>query len=248
MLTGKHALVTGASRGIGKAIATDLAAAGANVSFTYRENEAKAEQLLSELRADHPERRFSACKCDVAVPSEVQSALKSLIAGNGPVDALINNAGIIRDVPFFSMKEEDWKLVLDTNLTGIFHVTKALAFDFLKRKSGTIVNITSVAGVYGNAGQANYSASKAGIIGFTKSLSKEMGPYGIRVNAVAPGFIETDMTGGIKEKDLEEYKKRISLRRMGRASEVAHAVTFLASELSSYLTGHVLMVDGGISL
>jgi 3-oxoacyl-[acyl-carrier protein] reductase len=248
MLTGKHAFVTGASRGIGKAIATDLAAAGASVSFTYRENEDKAAQLLAELQADHPERRFAAYKCDVADAADVKAVLKAMVASMGPVDVLVNNAGIIKDAPFFGMQDEDWTRVLDTNLTGIFHVTKALAFDFLKRKAGSIVNITSVAGVYGNAGQTHYAASKAGIIGFTKALSKEVSPYGVRVNAVAPGFIETDMTGGLKEKDLEERKKHIALRRMGRASEVARAVTFLASDNASYISGHVLMVDGGISL
>jgi 3-oxoacyl-[acyl-carrier protein] reductase len=248
MLSGKHAFITGASRGIGKAIATDLAAAGANITFTYKENEAKASLMLEELRSDHPGRAFHAYKCDVSDPVSVRATMKLLVAQAGAVDILVNNAGVIRDAPFFGMKDEDWDQVIDTNLTGVFLVTKALVFDFLKRKSGSIINITSVAGVYGNAGQTNYSASKAGIIGFTKALSKEVSPYGIRVNAVAPGFIETDMTGSLKEKDLEEHKKKISLRRMGRPSEVAKAVSFLASEQSSYITGQVLMVDGGISL
>ena len=240
----KVALITGATRGIGREIALTLAEEGYNIALNYR----KANEELEKLRKEIEEKGV---KClavcgDVSNFEEVEKFVKEIISEFGRIDVLVNNAGITKDMLLMRMKKEDFESVVDVNLVGTFNVTKNVISYMMKARSGRIVNISSVVGISGNAGQTNYSASKAGIIGFTKSLAKEVASRNINVNAVAPGFIETNMTEVLKEEIKEEIAKTIPLKRMGKAKDVANLVKFLVSEDSSYITGQVINVDGGM--
>lgn len=244
LLTDKTAVVTGGSRGIGRAIAVALAAEGAKVAVIYAGNAAAAEETLSLIKEQGG--NAVAMQCDVADDAAVSDMISAVKEQFGSVDILVNNAGITRDGLLMRMKESDWQAVLDTNLTGVFHCTKAVTKLMMKQRSGAIINITSVVGQTGNAGQANYAAAKAGMIGFTKSTAKELASRGIRVNAVAPGCIDTDMTAVLSDAVKEDMLKSIPLGRVAQPEEVAKAVVFLASDNASYITGQVLNVDGGM--
>ena len=240
----KVALITGATRGIGKQIAITLAKEGYNIALNYRkENEdlENAKKEIAELGVE-----VLAVQGDVSKYEDCERFVKEIIEKFGHIDVLVNNAGITRDCLLIRMKEEDFKQVIDTNLGGTYNVTKNVISYMMKAHSGRIINISSVVGIVGNAGQTNYSASKAGIIGFTKSLAKEVASRNILVNAIAPGFIETDMTGVLKEEIKNEIAKNIPMKRMGSAQEVAKVVKFLTSDDSSYITGQVINVDGGM--
>ena len=237
----KVALVTGGSRGIGKACALELAAAGCDVVINYAGNVEAANKTVEELKALGA--NAEAVKFDVSNQAEVDEAIAGIIEKYGRIDVLVNNAGITRDDLFIRMGEDKWNAVIYTNLNSAFYVSKPVVKLMMKQRSGAIVNTTSVVGLYGNPGQANYSAAKAGLVGFTKSLAKELGSRGIRVNAVAPGFIATDMTKDLGNTD--EYMKMIPLKRMGEAVDIAKAVKFLALD-AEYVTGQVLQVDGGL--
>lgn len=240
----KVALITGATRGIGKQIALTLAKEGYDIVINYRKENEDLENTQKELAEIGVE--VLAVQGDVSNYEDCERFVKQVIEKFGHIDVLVNNAGITRDSLLIRMKEEDFKQVVDTNLGGTFNVTKNVISYMMKAHSGRIINISSVVGVAGNAGQTNYSASKAGIIGFTKSLAKEVASRNILVNAIAPGFIETDMTGVLKEEIRNEIAKNIPIKRMGSAEEVAKVVKFLASEDSSYITGQVINVDGGM--
>lgn len=244
LLTGKTAIVTGGSRGIGRAIALCLAAEGANVAVIYAGNTAAAEETLQAI-TDKGGKAIS-IQCDVANEDAVTAMVKQVKEQFGSIDILVNNAGITRDGLLMRMKTADWQAVLDTNLTGTFFCTKAVTKFMMKQRSGAIVNLTSVVGLTGNAGQANYAAAKSGIIGFTKSVAKELASRGIRANAVAPGCIDTDMTAVLSDAVKEEMLKTIPLGRVAQPEEVAKAVLFLVSDCASYITGQVLNVDGGM--
>ncbi|HKI96136.1 MAG TPA: 3-oxoacyl-[acyl-carrier-protein] reductase [Gemmatimonadales bacterium] len=239
-LGGHTALVTGGSRGIGRAIAAALHAAGAKVAILGRD-EARAQEAASTLGEG-----ALAVACDVADPASAAAAVKAVEDGLGTVDILVNNAGLTRDGLLLRMGEDDWDAVLDTNLKGAFTLTKLVARGMMKRRWGRIVNVTSVVGLTGNAGQANYAASKAGLIGFTKSVAKELASRNILVNAVAPGFIDTDMTRALTDDQRDALQKQIPLGRLGSAEDVARTVLFLASDSADYITGQVLVVDGGM--
>lgn len=244
LLTDKTAIVTGGSRGIGRAIAVALAAEGAKVAVVYAGNAAAAEETLALIKEQGG--NAVAMQCDVADDAAVSAMVSAVKDQFGSVDILVNNAGITRDGLLMRMKESDWQAVLDTNLTGVFHCTKAVAKLMMKQRSGAIVNITSVVGQTGNAGQANYAAAKAGMIGFTKSVAKELASRGIRVNAVAPGCIDTDMTAVLSDAVKDAMLSSIPLGRVAQPEEVAKAVVFLTSDNASYITGQVLNVDGGM--
>lgn len=238
------ALITGATRGIGKQIALTLSKAGFDIAINYRKENEELAVLKEEIEANK-------VKCllvqgDVSNFDDCERFVKETVEGLGSIDVLVNNAGITKDMLLMRMKKEDFEQVIDTNLVGTFNVTKNVISYMMKARKGNIVNIASVVGISGNAGQTNYAASKAGIIGFTKSLAKEVASRNIRVNAVAPGFIQTNMTDVLKEEVKAEIAKNIPLGRMGTAEDVANAVKFLVSEDSSYITGQVLQVDGGM--
>jgi 3-oxoacyl-[acyl-carrier protein] reductase len=236
-LEGKLALVTGASRGIGRAIAVELSQAGADVVVGYRTGAAEAEALAEEIGG-------RAVRADVAIPEEAAR----LVEEAGDLDILVNNAGITRDGLIARMPDEDWHAVLDTNLGGVFHTCRAAARGMMRRRGGAIVNLTSVVGVHGNPGQTNYAASKAGIIGFTKALARELASRNVRVNAVAPGYIQTALTDALPEEAQQAILRNTPLGRMGMPEDVATAVRFLCSDEASFITGEVLLVDGGLGM
>ncbi len=243
-LTGKTAVVTGGSRGIGRAVAVTLAEAGADVAIIYAGNTAAAEETTKIIEEKGV--KALAIQCDVSDEKAVAAMMKTVKKELGRVDILVNNAGITRDGLLMIMKEEDWQAVLDTNLNGAFHCTKAAARLMMKQRCGSIINITSVVGETGNAGQANYAAAKAGLIGFTKSVAKELASRNVRCNAIAPGCIATDMTAVLGDEAVANMVKNIPLGRVAQPEEVAKAVLFLASDDASYITGQVLNVDGGM--
>lgn len=240
----KCALITGATRGIGKQIAITLAKQGYNIALNYRKENEELENTKKEIEKIGVQ--VLAVKGDVANFENCENFVKQVIERFGQIDVLVNNAGITKDMLLMRMKKEDFEQVIDTNLVGTFNVTKNIVPYMMKARSGRIINISSVVGISGNAGQTNYSASKAGIIGFTKSLAKEIASRNILVNAVAPGFIETNMTDVLKDDVKQEIAKNIPLKRMGTAQDVANVVKFLASDDSSYITGQVINVDGGM--
>lgn len=240
----KVALVTGATRGIGKEIALTLAENGFNIALNYRKESEELEILKKEIESKNV-KCLAVCG-DVSNYEQVENFVKEIISEFGRIDVLVNNAGITKDMLLMRMKKEDFESVIDVNLVGTFNVTKNVIPYMMKARNGKIVNISSVVGISGNAGQTNYSASKAGIIGFTKSLAKEVASRNINVNAVAPGFIQTDMTNVLKDEIKEEISKNIPLKRMGTARDVANLVSFLVSENSNYITGQVINVDGGM--
>ena len=243
-LNGKTALVTGASRGIGRAIALRLAEDGANVAVIYAGSADKAEAVVNEITALGVNAK--AYRCNVADSAAVNETVKAVTNDLGKIDILVNNAGITRDGLMLRMKDEDFDAVLDTNLKGAFNMIRACYSGFIRKKSGRIINISSVSGIMGNAGQANYSASKAGVIGLTKSVARELASRGITCNAVAPGFIQTDMTETLG--DNNPLLNSIPLGRMGKPEDIAAAVAFLASDSAAYITGEVLKVDGGLAI
>ena len=245
-LAGKTALVTGGSRGIGKAIVWALAREGAKVAFIYRSNKEAADQLVSDLELD--QREASAIQADVKLKEEADRVVEDLLEKWEIIDILVNNAGIIRDGLLATMEADQWQDVLDTNLTSVYNFCHAVVRSMMSARSGRIVNMSSVAANVGNPGQSNYAASKGGIEGFTRCLAAEVSRRGITVNAVAPGFIETDMTAAVRNAAGSELKKRIPARRLGLPEDIANAVLFLVSDEASYITGHILTVDGGLSL
>ena len=243
LLEGKVVLITGATRGIGKGIAEVFAEQGAQVAFTYAGSVDKAAQLEKELST---KTKVKAYQSDASDYDAAQKLVADVIEEFGRVDVLINNAGITKDNLMLRMSKEDWDLIIKVNLDSVFNLTKAVVKPMMKAKSGSIINMTSIVGIKGNAGQANYAASKAGVIGFTKSIALELGSRNIRCNAIAPGFIETEMTAALDEKTVQSWREGIPLKRGGQPEDVANACVFFASEMSSYITGQVLNVDGGM--
>lgn len=245
LLTGKTALVTGGTRGIGRAIALRFAAEGADVAFTYRSQHEAAQTLVSELEANGV--KAMAFASDAASFEDAHRVVEEVKAAFGRIDILVNNAGITKDGLMMRMDEAQWDAVIDTNLKSAFNFIHACTPVMARQRCGSIINMSSVVGLAGNAGQCNYSASKAGLIGLAKSIAKEMGPRGIRANCIAPGFIETDMTGSLPENVKSEWEKQIPLRRCGRPEDVANVAVFLASDLSAYVTGQVVNCCGGMN-
>ena len=242
MAENKVALVTGGSRGIGKACAIELAKAGYDVAISFAGNEEAAKQTISELEALNV--KAKSYKYDVANKDACAKAVEEVMSEFGRIDVLVNNAGITRDGLFMRMSAENWEAVINTNLNSVFYMSNPVVKIMMKQRSGCIINMSSIVGVYGNAGQANYSAAKAGLIGFTKSLAKEIGSRNVRVNAIAPGFIQTDMTKGLEESKIAQH---IALNRLGNPEDIAKTVKFLAED-GTYITGQVIGVDGGLSI
>ncbi|OXS63288.1 3-oxoacyl-[acyl-carrier-protein] reductase [Rossellomorea vietnamensis] len=243
-LEGKVALVTGASRGIGREIALELARQGCNVAVNYAGSEAKANEVVDEIKSLG--REAIAVQCNVSDAEGVQAMVKETIGEFGSIDILVNNAGITKDNLLMRMKETEWDDVININLKGVFLCTKAVTRQMMKQRSGRIINISSIVGVSGNPGQANYVAAKSGVIGLTKTTARELAPRGITVNAVAPGFISTDMTDQLPEDVRSEMLKQIPLSRFGNPGDIAKVVTFVASDSASYMTGQTLHIDGGM--
>ncbi|MDF9799799.1 3-oxoacyl-[acyl-carrier protein] reductase [Catalinimonas alkaloidigena] len=244
LLSGKNALITGASKGIGKAVALRFAEEGANIAFTYLSSIEQGEALENELKGLGVNAKgYRSDASDFAAAEEL---INNVVADFGSLDVLVNNAGITQDNLLMRMNEEMWDKVINVNLKSVFNTVKAATRTFMKQKSGSIINMTSVVGIKGNAGQANYAASKAGIIGFTKSVALELGSRNIRSNAIAPGFIETEMTAKLDEKTVQSWRDAIPLKRGGTPEDVADCAVFLASDRSAYMTGQVLQVDGGM--
>ena len=243
LLDGKVALITGATRGIGKGIAEVFAKEGAEVAFTYAGSVDKAKALEEELGKITKVKSYQS---DASDYDAAQQLAADVIAEFGKIDILINNAGITRDNLMLRMSKDDWDTIIKVNLDSVFNLTKAVIKPMMKARTGSIINMTSVVGVKGNAGQANYAASKAGVIGFSKSIALELGSRNIRCNAVAPGFIETEMTGALDEKTVQGWRDSIPLKRGGQPEDVANACVFLGSDMSNYITGQVLNVDGGM--
>lgn len=244
LLQGKTALVTGASRGIGRGIALMFAEQGANVAFTFLSSVEKGQALEQELAAKGV--KAKGYRSDAASFKEAADLVNHVLTDFGSLEVLVNNAGITKDGLLMRMSEENWDAVINANLKSVFNLTKAAQSPMLKQKKGSIINMSSVVGVKGNAGQANYAASKAGIIGFTKSVALELGSRNIRCNAIAPGFIETEMTAALDQKVVEGWRQAIPLKRGGTAEDVANLTTFLASDMSAYITGQVISVCGGM--
>jgi len=238
-------VITGGSRGIGKSIVEDLALNGDTIEFCYRSNDEKAMAMVRELGEKGA--KVNATQVDVGNIKEVKQWIEELQQRSGDIDIVINSAGITRDSALVTMNDEAWGDVIRTNLDGVYNVCKCVSYGMMKRRSGVILNMSSVSGVRGNIGQSNYAASKSGIIGFSKSLAKELGPYGVRVNVIAPGLIETDMTSAIGAK-LDGMLKAVSLRRIGVPKDISDTVNFLVSDSASYITGQTLGVDGGLVL
>lgn len=244
LLEGKVALITGASKGIGKAIAQKFAEQGAQVAFTYLSSVEKGQALEQELQQTGGQ--VKGYRSDASNHEAAVELVNQVIKDFGRLDILVNNAGITKDGLLMRMSEEQWDRVIEVNLKSVFNLTKASMRQMMKQRAGSIINITSVVGIRGNAGQSNYAASKAGIIGFTKSIALELGSRNVRSNAIAPGFIETEMTGELDQKVVDEWKQDIPLKRAGATSEVADCAVFLGSDMSSYMSGQVLQVDGGM--
>ncbi|MCR8962383.1 3-oxoacyl-[acyl-carrier-protein] reductase [Brevibacillus halotolerans] len=244
MLEGKVALITGASRGIGRAIALKYAEAGANIIVNYSGNEAKAQETVAEI--EKMGREAIMIRANVGNTEEAENMVKAALERFGKIDILVNNAGITRDNLLMRMKESEWDEVINVNLKGVFNMTKALTRPMMKQRSGSIINITSVVGVLGNAGQANYVAAKAGVIGLTKTTARELASRNIKVNAIAPGFVDTDMTDVLPEDVKSGILAQIPFNRLGSADEISSVALFLASDASSYMTGQTLHVDGGM--
>lgn len=245
LLENKVALITGASRGIGRGIAEKFAEQGCNIAFSFASSVEKARAFEAELSEKYGV-KAKGYQSDAAVYTQAEELVNNVLADFGQIDALINNAGITRDTLLMRMTEEQWDEVINTNLKSVFNLTKASLKPFLKQKKGSIINMTSVVGVMGNAGQANYAASKAGMIGFTKSIAKELGSRNIRCNSVAPGFIETEMTGALDPEVVKGWADAIPLKRGGTTEDVANLCLFLASDMSTYITGQTINVDGGM--
>lgn len=245
-LQGKNAIVTGASRGIGRAIALLLAQYGANIIINYTSNKEAADEVIKQIKEYGV--TAIAVRCDVTNSDHIKKMIEVAEENFDAIDILVNNAGITRDNLLLRMKEEDWQQVMDVNLKGVFLCTKAVIRKMMKQKQGKIINISSIVGVTGNAGQANYAASKAGVIGFTKSIAKEVASKNICVNAIAPGFIETDMTAVLSDAVKSSMMESIPLKRFGKPEDIANLVVFLSSEESNYITGQVIHVDGGMAI
>lgn len=246
LLNGKTALVTGGTRGIGKGIVERFLEEGADTAFTYVSSPEKANAVAEELAKTYPGRKVLAIQSDAGKFEAAQAAVDQVVNAWGRLDVLVNNAGITKDQLLMRMSEADWDAVVQTNMKSVFNMTKAVMRTMLKQRGGSIINMSSVVGVKGNAGQANYAASKAGIIGFTKSMALELGSRNIRSNAIAPGFIETEMTAALDPKVVEQWREGIPLKRGGTAADVANACVFLGSDLSTYVTGQTLHVCGGM--
>ncbi len=245
LLTGKIALITGGSRGIGKSLVEHYVREGAQVAFTYRSSSAAAEQIISDLSDSGS--TVKAYQSDASDYEASEQLIKDVLADFGKIDILINNAGITKDTLMLRMNEEQWDQVINVNLKSVFNLTKHVLRSMLKNRAGSIINMSSVVGVFGNAGQANYAASKAGILGFTKSIAKEVGSRGIRCNAVAPGFIATDMTDELDDATKQAYIDSIPLKRLGEGDDISNACVYLGSDMSTYVTGQVLSVCGGMN-
>ena len=247
LLSGKSALITGGSRGIGASIVREFASQGADVAFTYRSSSAQADALSQSL-ADEFGVRVLAFQSDASSYTEAETLINQVVEAFGKIDVLINNAGITKDTLMLRMSEEQWDDVIQVNLKSVLNLTKHALKPMLKNRGGSIINVSSIVGVTGNAGQANYAASKAGILGFSKSIAKEVGSRNIRCNAIAPGFIETDMTHELDVKTKEAYLTNIPLKRLGQDKEVADLCVFLGSDMSSYITGQVISICGGLNI